>query len=333
MKIAIFIEKNPVTGKLRDVTTELSAKASALVEPYGGEVIGMFAGDELPVNCNDLFLSGLNRLISFREKRLMDSHTIAIKNIIEKMILSEDPDIVLFGATSLGREIAPLISSSLKAGLTADCTHLYIDDFKDKGKILYQVRPAFGGNILATIISPDSRPVMSTVREGVMKVPEGMSKNEIRSEEFEMSLQDNWFINDFLKILPKENKVHFNRSDIIVAGGAGVGTRENFKLLSDLADMLGAELGGSRAAVDSGYIDKSRQIGQTGAVVRPKLYIAFGISGSIQHRAGMDESSKIIAVNSDPNAPIFDISHFGIVEDMKMVIPVMMRYLKEDLNG
>ncbi len=333
MKIAIFIEKNPVTGKLREVTEELSAKASALVEPFGGEVVGMFAGDELPVNCTDLFSSGLNRLITFREKRLRDSHPIAIKNVIEKMILSEDPDIVLFGATSLGREVAPLISSSLKAGLTADCTHLYIDDFKDKGKILYQVRPAFGGNILATIISPDSRPVMSTVREGVMKVPEEMTKNEIRSEDFEMSLQDNWFINDLLKILPKDKKVNFNRSDIIVAGGAGVGTKENFKLLSDLADMLGAELGGSRAAVDSGYIDKSRQIGQTGAVVRPKLYIAFGISGSIQHRAGMDESSKIIAVNSDPKAPIFDISHFGIVEDMKTVIPVMMRYLKEDLNG
>lgn len=333
MKIAIFIEKNPVTGKLRDVTAELSAKASALVEPFGGEVVGLFAGDELPANCDDLFSSGMNRLILFREKRLMDSHTIAIKNIIEKMILSEDPDIVLFGATSLGREVAPLISSSLKAGLTADCTHLYIDDFKDKGKILYQVRPAFGGNILATIISPDSRPVMSTVREGVMKVPESMKNNEIKYEDFEMILQDNWFINDFLKILQKENKVRFNKSDIIVAGGAGVGTKENFKLLSDLADMLGAELGGSRAAVDSGYIDKSRQIGQTGAVVRPKLYIAFGISGSIQHRAGMDESAKIIAVNSDPKAPIFDISHFGIVEDMKTVIPVMMRYLKEDLNG
>ncbi len=333
MKIAIFIEKNPVTGKLRDVTAELSAKASSLVEPFGGEVVGMFAGDEFPVNSDDLFSSGLNRLVSFREKRLMDSHTIAIKNIIEKMILSEDPEIVLFGATSLGREVAPLISSSLKAGLTADCTHLYIDDFKDKGKILYQVRPAFGGNILATIISPDSRPVMSTVREGVMKVSENMNKNENRSEDFEMTLQDDWFINDFLKILPKEKKVHFNRSDIIVAGGAGVGTRENFKLLRDLADMLGAELGGSRAAVDSGYIDKSRQIGQTGEVVRPKLYIAFGISGSIQHRAGMDESSKIIAVNSDPKAPIFDISHFGIVEDLKTVIPVMMRYLKEDLNG
>jgi len=333
MKIAVFVEKNPVTGKLRDVSGELCAKASSMAEPFRGEVIGMFAGDTLPEDYRTLFAAGLNRLISFRDNRLVHSHTIALKNIIEKIIRREDPDIVLFGATSLGREVAPLISSSLGAGLTADCTHLYIDDYKNKGKILYQMRPAFGGNILATIISPESRPVMSTVREGVMKVPENVSKHPVNTESFDMVLQDNWFANEFLNSLPKERKVNFNRSDIIVAGGAGVGSKENFKLLKDLADMLGAELGGSRAAVDSGYIDKSRQIGQTGAVVRPKLYLAFGISGSIQHRAGMDESSKIIAVNSDPRAPIFDISHFGIVEDLRTVIPVMMRYLKEDMNG
>ncbi|MEN8223612.1 MAG: electron transfer flavoprotein subunit alpha/FixB family protein [Acidobacteriota bacterium] len=333
MKIAVFIEKNPLTGELRDVASELCAKASALVEPFKGEVIGLFTGDELPVNYETLFAIGMNRLIYLRDKRLVDSHTIAIKNIIENMVKSVDPDIVLFGATSLGREVAPLISSSLKAGLTADCTHLYIDDFKDKGKILYQVRPAFGGNILATIISPDSRPVMSTVREGVMKIPENMKKNEVLSEGFETEVDDSWFINDFLKKLRKERKVNFNRSDIIIAGGAGVGSKENFELLRDLADMLGAELGGSRAAVDSGFVDKARQIGQTGAVVRPKLYLAFGISGSIQHRAGMDESAKIIAINTDPEAPIFDISHFGIVEDIKTVVPVMIRYLKEDLNG
>lgn len=333
MKIAVFIEKNPVTGVLRDVNRELCAKASALVEPFKGEVIGMFAGDVLPVDHKSLFAAGLNRMISLTDKRLKYSHTIVFSKVIEKMILSEDPDIVLFGATSMGREVAPLVSSSLKAGLTADCTHLYIDDFKDKGEILYQVRPAFGGNILATIISPDSRPVMSTVREGVMKVPEKVKKNREKFDDFKMDLDDNWFMNDFLKSFTKERKVNFNRSDIIIAGGAGVGSRENFELLQNLADMLGAELGGSRAAVDSGYIDKSRQIGQTGAVVRPKLYLAFGISGSIQHRAGMDESSKIIAVNIDPEAPIFGISHFGIVEDMKTVIPVMMRYLKEDLSG
>lgn len=333
MKAAVFIEKNPVSGELREVTSELCAKAASLVKPFEGEVIGLFAGNRLPANYEDLFNAGLHRLIYLRDNRLADSHTLALKNIIEKMILAEDPDMVLFGATSLGREVAPLISSSLQAGLTADCTHLYIDDFKKEGKILYQVRPAFGGNILATIISPDSRPVMSTVREGVMKVPDNMAKNEVRSENFEMELEDSWFINDFLKKLSKERKVNFNRSDIIVAGGAGVGSRENFELLRDLAEMLGAELGGSRAAVDSGFVDKARQIGQTGAVVRPKLYLAFGISGSIQHRAGMDESAKIIAVNTDPDAPIFDISHFGIVEDMKTVIPVMMRYLKEDLNG
>ncbi len=333
MKIGVFVEKNPVTGKVREVSLELCSKASALVEPFDGEVVGIYADEKLPSDYESLFSVGLDRLVFSRNGNLKYAQALALKNIVEKIIVKEDPEMVLFGATSLGREIAPLISSSLQTGLTADCTQLYIDEYKESGKILYQVRPAFGGNILATIVAPGHRPVMSTVREGVMKLPEKLSGNEVSVEEFNVETESSWFPNEFLKILPKERRVNFNRSNIIVAGGAGVGSRENFRLLRNLAEMLGAELGGSRAAVDSGFIDKNRQIGQTGAVVRPKLYLAFGISGSIQHRAGMDESSKIIAVNTDPDAPIFGISHFGIVEDLKTVIPVMMRYLKEDVNG
>lgn len=333
MKILIFIEKNPLSGKLRDVSVELSAKAYQLMKPFNGEVVGIFTGDKLPKDTDILFSYGLDRLIHYNNPGLANFHSVAYKNIIEKMILKEDPDIVLFGATNMGREVAPLISSSLQTGLTADCTQLYIDDFKNTGKILYQVRPAFGGNILATIISPDHRPTMSTVREGVMRLPDRQNKKEEKIESFNIVPDDLWFKDEFLEILKKEKKVNLNKSNIIIAGGAGVGSKENFKLLFDLAETLGAEVGGSRAAVDSGFIDKSRQIGQTGAMVRPKLYVSFGISGSIQHRAGMEESGKIIAVNTDINAPIFNISHFGIVEDMKVIIPVMIRYLKEDIDG
>lgn len=330
MKTAVFIEKNPVTQKLRDVSLELSAKAHALMQPFNGETIGIFVGDRLPGDSDLLFQYGLDRLLFTQRSEYRHLHSIAYKNVLEAMIKKEAPDFVLFGATHTGRDIAPLIGSSLATGLTADCTQLHIDDYKDKGKILYQVRPAFGGNILATIITPEHKPVMATVREGVMRLPEKKVNNPVNTEEFITPFDPQWIKSQFLAVVPKERKVNLKGSNIIVAGGAGVGSRENFKLLFQLADALGGEVGASRAAVDFGYCDKARQIGQTGSVVRPKLYIACGISGSIQHRAGMAESNKIIAINSDPEAPIFGIAHLGIVEDMKVVIPMMLKYLKEE---
>lgn len=330
MKTAVFIEKNPVTNNLRDVSLELCAKAYALMKPFQGEVIGIFVGDTLPGDSDLLFAYGLNRLIYTLRSELKHLHSIAYKNILEAMIKQEKPDIVLFGATHNGREIAPLISSSLGTGLTADCTQLQIDDYQDRGKILYQVRPAFGGNILATIITPNHTPMMATVREGVMRIPEQKVDNPIKTESFTPVFDSTWIRNEFLKVVPKERKVNFKGSNIIVAGGAGVGSKENFRLLYQLADALGGEVGASRAAVDFGYCDKDRQIGQTGAVVRPKLYIACGIAGSIQHRAGMAESNKIIAINTDPEAPIFGVAHLGIVEDLRVVIPMMIKYLKEE---
>lgn len=330
MKTVVFIEKNPVTGKLRDVSLELSAKAHALMQPFNGETVGVFVGDKLPEDSDALFEYGLNRLLHTTHKRYKHLHSIAYKHVIEAMIKHEDPQIVLFGATHMGRDVAPLISSSLGTGLTADCTQLHIDDYKTNGKILYQVRPAFGGNILATIITPDHRPMMATVREGVMRLPEKKINLPVKAETFSIDFNPAWIMNEVLEIVPKPRKVNFKSSDIIVAGGAGVGGKENFQLLYQLADALGGEVGASRAAVDYGFAHKDRQIGQTGAVVRPKLYIACGISGSIQHRAGMSESNKIIAINTDPNAPIFGVSHFGIVEDMKTIIPMMVKYLKEE---
>ncbi len=329
MKIMVFIEKNPITNKLRDVSIELSYKASDLLQPFNGEVIGFYVGGDLPDDYETLFAFGMNRLLYYSRQVLVHLHSKAYKHIIEAMIRSERPDIVLFGATHTGRDIAPLIASSLRSGLTADCTQLYIADYKNKGKILYQVRPAFGGNILATIITPDHRPMMATVREGVMLLPEEKRNQPVCLDSFHTNFKAEWVISEFLSVVPKKTKVNFKKANIIVSGGAGVGNTENFQLIRKLAEALGGEMGASRAAVDFGFAKKERQIGQTGAVVRPKLYIACGISGSIQHRAGMGESHKIIAINTDSHAPIFNMAHIGIVGDLKEIIPVMLRYLKE----
>lgn len=329
MKIIVFIEKNPQTGALRDVSVELAYKAYSLVKPFHGEVMGVFVGDQLPQDCEKAFEFGLHRLVFYLHDKLAYLHSIAYQRIIQAMIAAESPDVVLFGATHTGRDLAPLLASALKTGLTADCTQLHIDDYKNRGPILYQVRPAFGGNILATIITPEHRPMMATVREGVMLPPESGPGHSLQTEPFTFNFNEDWIINEFLSVAPKQTKINFNRTHIIVAGGAGVGSRANFRLITQLADALGGEVGASRAAVDFGFAPKERQIGQTGAVVRPKLYIACGISGSIQHRAGMDESQKIMAINTDPQAPIFKIAHLGIVGDLKEIIPVMLQYLKE----
>ncbi|MBN2279954.1 MAG: electron transfer flavoprotein subunit alpha/FixB family protein [Candidatus Marinimicrobia bacterium] len=334
MKTIVYIEKNPVTGKCRFVSLELAYKAYTMMQEFNGEVLGVFVGDHLPEDADKLFHYGLDKLIYFTNENLKNLQSLAYKNIIEQIIRQEEPDIVLFGATHNGRDIAPLIASSLKTGLTADCTQLFIDDleYKDeyKGKCLYQVRPAFGGNILATIITPDNRPMMATVREGVMSLPDTKLDKKGVMQEANIDFSMEWVRSEFLSVVPKKSTVNFGSKNIIVAGGAGVGSKENFDMLHKLAALLDAEVGASRAAVDFGYAEKARQIGQTGSVVRPKIYIAAGISGQIQHRAGMEESMKIIAINTDPNAPIFNISHKGIVGDVKDVIPKMIQMLREE---
>lgn len=330
MKTMIYIEKNPLTQQARNVSLELTAKAYDLMKPFDGDVVGFYIGDELPQHYERFFKIGMTRLIFYHQPVLKHLHSKAYQKIAEAMILKEKPDIVLFGATHNGRDIAPLIASSLRTGLTADCTQLYIDDYKECGKILYQVRPAFGGNILATIVNPEHRPMMATIREGVLMIPDTHQNSPVLIEEFKIPFQSDWISHRVLEVIAKKLNVDFNKADIVVAGGAGVGSVDNFKLIFQLAQALGAEVGASRAAVDFGFTDKDRQIGQTGSVVRPKLYIACGISGSIQHRAGMEESKKIIAINTDPHAPIFQVAHMGIVGDLKDVIPVMIRYLKEE---
>jgi electron transfer flavoprotein alpha subunit len=233
----------------------------------------------------------------------------------------------------VGRDLAPRIASATNAGLTADCTALEIGDFERRGEkhtdLLYQIRPAFGGNVIATIVNPEMHPQMATVREGVMRLGEPDVARQGKIEKIEPQLTEGDLA---LQVLKREMRLpdcDLKNADVIVAGGMGVGTKENFNLIYDLAEVLGGEVGASRAAVDAGFISAEHQVGQTGVTARPRLYIAAGISGAVQHRAGMDQASKIIAINIDPSAPIFEIAHYRIVGDLNEVIPRMMRAYRE----
>ena len=249
-----------------------------------------------------------------------------------------EPQIALMGATCIGRDLGPRVSSALHSGLTADCTSLEIGDHTDaKTKqeytdLLYQIRPAFGGNIVATIVNPEHRPQMATVREGVMKkeVFNPDHKGEVVKLDASKYVSDEDFVVEIIDRQIAKSKVNIKGAPIIVAGGYGVGSKENFNLLYELAATLGAEVGASRAAVDAGFIEHERQIGQTGVTVRPKLYIACGISGQIQHIAGMQESAIIISINNDPAAPINTIADYVITGNIEDVVPKLIRYYKKN---
>jgi electron transfer flavoprotein alpha subunit len=242
---------------------------------------------------------------------------------------------VMYGATPLGRDLAPRVASAMRAGMTADCTDLEISDVTDPRtkevhqNLLLQIRPAFGGNIIATIVNYDWWPQMATVREGVMalKPPDNARQGEVLRETVE--IDDALLAVRLIQRHIEPRKVNLKGARVIVAGGGGVGSKDEFRLIHELAGAIGGAVGASRAAVDSGFIGKEHQIGQTGTTVRPALYIAAGISGAIQHRAGMEESAKIVAINTDPGAPILSVAHYGIVGDLKKVIPMMIKSLKE----
>ncbi len=242
------------------------------------------------------------------------------------------------GATCIGRDLGPRVSSCLHSGLTADCTALEIGNHTDPktGKsysdLLYQIRPAFGGNIVATIVNPDHRPQMATVREGVMKkeIHDPNHRGEVINLKARDFVKDEDFVVEIIDRAISRSKVNIKNSPIIVAGGYGVGSKENFELLFDLARTLGGEVGASRAAVDAGFVEHARQIGQTGVTVRPKLYIACGISGQIQHIAGMQDSSIIISINNDPEAPINKIADYVITGDVEQVVPKLIKYYKKN---
>ena len=325
--ILIYCEINE-NGRIADVSLELCSKGRQLADEMGNQLEAVVMGSDLKEVEAQLFPYGVDRILYANHPSLSPYRTLPHFAILSKLIEERKPEIVLFGATHIGRDIAPRIASALRCGLTADCTSLAIGDHTDvktkkeyKG-ILYQMRPAFGGNIVATIVSPETRPQMATVREGVMKkeIINPHFKGELVNIDATKYLKAE---DECVKIIAREieeRKINIKGASIIVSGGYGVGSKENFQLLHQLAAVMGGEVGATRAAVDAGFTESARQIGQTGVTVRPKLYIACGISGAVQHRAGMEESGKIISINTDPNAPLNSIADYTIIGDVKDVV-------------
>lgn len=325
-------------GKVADVSLELLTKGRVLADKLGVKLQALVIGDNLAGIEDQIFPYGADTVYKVEDKRLYpytsNPHAAVLINLFKEI----KPQICLMGATCIGRDLGPRVSSSLHSGLTADCTSLEIGDHTDPktGKeyhdLLYQIRPAFGGNIVATIVNPECRPQMATVREGVMKkeIKDANHKGEVISLDAKKYVSDADFVVEIIDRHIEKSKVNIKGAPIIVAGGYGVGSKENFQLLFDLAQTLGGEVGASRAAVDAGFIDHDRQIGQTGVTVRPKLYIACGISGQIQHIAGMQESSIIISINSDPNAPINTIADYVITGNMEDIVPKLIKYYKKN---
>lgn len=330
-------------GKIADVSLELLTKGKKLAQELNVALESVCIGCGLNGIEKELYPYGADRVHVFDDERLFPytslPHTSAVVNLFKE----EKPQICLLGATVIGRDLGPRVSSALHSGLTADCTQLEIDDFDMKvrqgdefvtrhyEKQLMQIRPAFGGSIIATIVNPDHRPQMATVRDGVMK-----------KEVFDAGYQGEVIVHDVDKYIPATDYVvhvldrhveaakhNLKGANIVVAGGYGVGSKEGFDLLFELAKELHAEVGASRAAVDAGWIDHDRQIGQTGVTVRPKVYIACGISGAIQHIAGMKESGIIISINSDPQAPISQIADYNINGTIEEVVPKLIKYYKK----
>ncbi|MBI4931208.1 MAG: electron transfer flavoprotein subunit alpha/FixB family protein [Bacteroidetes bacterium] len=325
-------------GKISEVSFELLTKGRNLADQLKCQLEALLIGHNLDGFEKEIFPYGVDTLYLADDSRLEPYSTLPHTEITVRLFREQKPQIVLMGATSIGRDLGPRVSSALGSGLTADCTELEIGDHEEKKEkkvyknLLYQIRPAFGGNIIATIINPDCRPQMATVREGVMKkeIYNLRHTGKIVKLDVKKYVDDECFIVKILERHIEKSKVNIKNSSVIVAGGFGVGSAENFKLLHNLASMLGGEVGASRAAVDAGFAGHERQIGQTGITVRPKLYVACGISGQIQHLAGMQESSIIISINNDPNAPINKIANYVIAGKVETVIPKMIRYYKEN---
>lgn len=333
-EVWVYIEEK--NGTIADVSLELLSKARKLAEQINGILKAVIIGNDLEKLAKLTFNYGAQEAILVEHANLKQYKTMPYSRILSELVKKHQPRIVLFGATFIGRDIAPRVASNTLSGLTADCTDLQISDVtymkKEYPKLLLQIRPAFGGNIIATIITPNNPVQMATVREGVMKMSVLDKPVDGKITKIPYQPEGIDYLIEIIERHQEECKVNLKCAPIIVAGGYGIGSKANFILLKDFADLIGGEIAGSRAAVDAGFIAHERQIGQTGLTVRPKLYIAAGISGAIQHRAGMDESNKIIAINIDPNAPIFEVCHYKIVGDAMEIIPALMEAYKNKLK-
>jgi electron transfer flavoprotein alpha subunit len=334
----IFVYCEIESGVIADVSLELCTKGRKLADQLHCQLEAVVIGANLSGIEKQLYPYGVDVVNIADDPRLEPYTTLPHTSVMIQLIREEQPQIALMGATTIGRDLGPRVSSALHSGLTADCTSLEIGDHEDKKNekiyqdLLYQIRPAFGGNIIATIVNPDCRPQMATVREGVMK-KEILSKHyvgTVKNLEVSRYVSDSDFVVSVIERHMEKSKVNLKGSSIVITGGYGVGSREGFEQLFELASVIGAEVGASRAAVDAGFADHDRQIGQTGVTVRPKLYIAFGVSGQVQHVAGMQESSMIISVNNDPKAPINAIADYVIQGDVNDVVPKMIKYYKKN---
>jgi electron transfer flavoprotein alpha subunit len=330
-EVWVFIEQE--NGNIAKVSLELITKALALAEHLDGRVSGLLMGHQIGDLSDTIIHHGADIVYLIDHPELATYRTLPYARVAIDLVQEHQPYIFLLGATPVGRDLAPRIASACSAGLTADCTELKIDDLERKGKtykdLLFQMRPAFGGNLMATIVNPEMHPQMATVREGVVQTGEPDPTRQGTLVEVEPRFEKSDFVLEVIEREIRPPTVDLKNASIIVAGGAGVGSEENFELLHELAEALGGEVAGSRAAVDAGYISEEQQVGQTGVTVRPRLYVAVGISGAVQHRAGMDASSKIIAINNDPNAPIFEIADYKIVGDLNEIIPELIQTIKE----
>lgn len=335
---SVFVYCEIEEGMVADVSLELLTKGRTLANELGVKLEAVALGADLKNIEEQVFPYGIDTLWVGDDKRLYPYTTLPHTSILVNLFKEERPQIAFMGASSIGRDLGPRVSSALHSGLTADCTSLEIGNYEDKKNnkiyenLLYQIRPAFGGNIVATIVNPDCRPQMATVREGVMKkeIFNLSHKGEIKKIDVDKYVDATDFVVKVIERHMEKSKINLKGAPIIVAGGYGVGSKENFNLLYELATVLGGEVGASRAAVDAGFCEHERQIGQTGTTVRPKLYIACGISGQIQHTAGMEESAMVIAINTDVNAPINKFADYVITGELSTVIPKMIHYYKKN---
>jgi electron transfer flavoprotein alpha subunit len=329
----VFVERHEAA--IAPVSLELVGKARELADQLGGQVCSLLFGnggsDSARVHdlSQQLIQHGADRVLLAEHRELAHYRTLPYARVAIDLVRQRQPYIVLLGATPTGRDLAPRIASAVSAGLTADCTDLKVADFARKGQVypdlLHQIRPAFGGNIIATIVNPEMHPQMATVREGVFKLGQPDPTRQGTVERIVPQFNGRDLELQVLERKVRLPKVDLKKASIIVAGGMGVGSKEDFRLIHELAEVLGGEVGASRAAVDAGFASAEHQVGQTGVTVRPRLYIACGISGAVQHRAGMDQSLKIVAINTDPHAPIFQVAHYKIVGDLRTAIPQMIR--------
>ncbi|SEQ06751.1 electron transfer flavoprotein alpha subunit apoprotein [Lachnospiraceae bacterium RM5] len=334
----VFIYAEQVDGVITNISFELLGKAKELASKLDTDVTAVLIGSEIEGLANSLAEYGADKVIVVDDKELKDYRTEPYAHALSSVINEFKPDIVLVGATAIGRDLGPRVSARVKTGLTADCTVLEIGDFplvaipnqEQKHNQLLMTRPAFGGNTIATIACPDNRPQMATVRPGVMQKIERIKDAKAEIISFNPGFTPDNKYTEILEIVKEvSNVADIQDADILVSCGRGVGSAENFKLLEDFANAIGGTVSCSRAVVDNGWKPKELQVGQTGKTVRPKVYFAIGISGAIQHTAGMEESDLIIAINKDETAPIFDVADYGIVGDLNKILPSLTAKVNE----